>query len=67
MKEHDKVAFLIQVGTAPLCLERGRGKILINVWCEDFPHWRMVAYTCHPRTQEAEAGRLRVEDQPGTL
>lgn len=37
MKEHGKVAFLIQVGTAPLCLERGRGKILINVWCEDFP------------------------------
>lgn len=36
MKVHDKVAFPIQLGTAPFCLERSQSKVLINILCEEF-------------------------------
>lgn len=37
MKEQNKVAFLIQTGPAPLCLEGGQEKVFTNTLCEEFP------------------------------
>lgn len=37
MKEQNKVAFLIQMGPAPLCMERGQDKVFTNILCEELP------------------------------